>query len=486
LANGDFRFHVKLAGWKTIPVIETWPLACRGLLESRPNLPSAPNFWIETGRSITERPFSRRAPRRDGPSSRLRFLHRESMAAQFAGSRSLDERRRRRIAGTWDEDAATPPPLPGGTNPETAISAGNYTPRNRRRLPLQRIIPARFWKHAVIAGFVLAVGVGIFALDRQSRQIAQSLGPSAGDFASARTGRLLPFFSGVLLAVSAELSLLIGWVRSRSRTDFSGRFRIWRWASAAGFLLAATVLLDLHLLWSRTLIWRLKLDFAHAETLCWLAPAIGCGSVLIRDLLADIRGCRGSSTFLWLAVVSWGASVTVLLGGGEFIEDATWLALAVRSAATFGYYCLFVSLLLQARFVLFVSAEPPAQCPSLAARSVKTVLRVAMRPMYGAAGLLRRKQNATAADGRRKSKRRRNEEDAGPPVRVNADTSSGTQAFVTKDFQDSRRVSGDNTSGGKRTLRVDEPHELRDLAGDGKKASRRSRKHKRSKSRASS
>lgn len=404
--------------------------------------------------------MSRRAPiQGGGPSSHLGFFPRELMAAQFAGSRSLDERRRRRIAGTWDEDAAAPPPQTREAGRDTPISTGSYTPRSRRRLPLQRIIPIRLWKHVVIAGIVLAVGIGIFALERQSGWIARTLGPAAGEFVSAKTGRLLPFFCGLLLAVSAELSLLIGWVRSRSRTDFSGRFRIWRWASTAGFLLAATVMLDLHLLWSRTLIWRLKLDFAHAETLCWLAPAVGCGSVLLRDLLADIRSCRGSSAFLWLAVLSWGASLFLQLGGDALQIEAALNALAVRAAATLGCWSLFAGLLLQARFVLIVSAEPPPQRPSRIFKTLAATAGYMLKPVRGASRWRRRKRT------------RRKEHAAVEPATETKATDNA--------FQDKRRVSGD------RTVRIDQPHELGELADGEKQKPRRSRKRKRSKSRAS-
>jgi hypothetical protein len=388
------------------------------------------------------------------------------MAARFAGSRSLDERRRRRIAGAGEGDAPTPPAVPTEFPPDSAtISGGDYSPRSRRRLLLQRIIPARLWKHVLAAGIVLAAGMGIVALDHAAPRIAQALGPAAGEFVAVRTGRLLPFYCGVLLAAAAQLALLIWWVRSRSRTDFSGRFHIWRWAAAAGFLLAAAVVLDLHVVWSRTLIWRLKLNFAHCETLCWLAPAVGCGSVLVRDLLADMRNCRAGSTFLWLAVLSWGASVFLQVGGGEMFGDETSRALAVWAAAAFGYYSLFVGLLLHARFVLFRSAEPPEQRPSSVVRALKSALSLAVKPARRAARLLRKRRKATVA------RETGGHSDTGP-------------------FQDSRRESrgaaAASSSSSGRTIRIDEPHVTGGPSGTSKAKAGRSRKKKRDKSRSSS
>jgi hypothetical protein len=386
------------------------------------------------------------------------------MAARFAGSRSLDERRRRRIAGTGEGDA-THPDVPTRPHTDSATSSGgDYTPRSRRRLPLQRIIPAQLWKHVFAAGIVLIAGVGIVVLDHASPRIAQTLGPAAGEFVSVRSGLLLPFYCSMLLAAAAQLALLIWWVRSRSRSDFSGRFHIWRWAAAAGFLLAAAVVLDLHVVWSRTLIWRLRLDFAHCETLCWLAPAVGCGSVLIRDLLADMRNCRSGSSFLWLAVLSWGTSVFLQLGGGGMLHEETSRTLVVWAAAAFGYYSLFVGLLLQARFVLFKSAEPPEPRPSPAVRALKSVLSLAAKPMRRAARLLRkRRKSAVARD-------------------------TGGQSDTGR-FHDSRRESREtaaasSTSSG-RTIRFDEPHVTDELSGARTGKSGRSRKKKRDKSRAS-
>ena len=417
------------------------------------------------------------------------------MAVQFAGSRSLDERRRRRLAGISDEEVTI---VPVDSFGKSTASTGVASNRMRQRLPLRRIISPRLWKHALIAGVTLLIGVAIVALGTESQKVSELLGPSVGEFVSADHGRLLPFFNATLLMISAELSLLIWWVRSRSRTDFSGRFGIWRWASVVGFTVAACLFLDLHLVWSRTLIWRLDLDFAHCEILCWLAPVVGCGSVLIRDLMADMRNCRSSSTFLWLAVLSWSTSIATLLAGSQVVDDASRRALIVSGSAAFGHYCLFVSLLLHARRVIFVSADPPELRPSLWQQAAKALGGVLLKPVRILFHGRRREHQENRQPDQAKESRTRSRKRKKPPVSVPTkdDSTSNltdddhqdgqTQAFVADDFTKDSKSTRETcespnpavkTAAG-RTIRFDEPHETGESGRQRIPGSRKSKKRR--------
>ena len=283
------------------------------------------------------------------------------MAASFAGSRSLDERRRRRIAGEWKSEDV---PVGISTPVETSESVIESAQRpaaapSHHHLPLRRVISPRLWKHCGIAAFVLLLGVLVFWAGFETERIGRTAGPAAARLVSFERNRLLKFYGAVLIAAASQLALLIWWVRSKSHTDFSGRFSIWRWAAAVGLVVSTGLLLELDVVCSRTLIWLLKIDFVHCETLCWLAPLIGCGSVLIRDLLIDMRNCRASISLLWMAIVGWASSIVILLGGDVLGVDQNLRPVIVSVCATVGHYCLFVSLLLHARSVIFISAEPP-------------------------------------------------------------------------------------------------------------------------------
>src|SRR5580658_10269081 len=81
---------------------------------------------------------------------------------QFAGSRSLDERRRRRLAVESDDAQAEVPaaPIP------RRVSAIKTPAKSRGpgQFPLRKIISSRLWKHATVglSGVLLAGGI-VFA-----------------------------------------------------------------------------------------------------------------------------------------------------------------------------------------------------------------------------------------------------------------------------------------------------------------------------------
>ncbi|MFQ5730429.1 MAG: hypothetical protein ACE5KM_00595 [Planctomycetaceae bacterium] len=387
------------------------------------------------------------------------------MATGFAGSRSLDERRRRRIAGNQG-----PAPSDESTPIDRPQVAGDpsrsFSPRSRRRLPLRRIISPGIWKHAGIALLLALCCAARVWAGCEYERIGENLGADAREFFELSNRRLTAFLGGMLLVGAAQLSLLIWWVRSHSRSDFSGRYRIWRWAAPVGFFAAACAFIDLHVLWGRTVVWCLDLSFPNAEVLCWVAPLIGCGCVLFRDIATDMRRCRTSSTLLRAAVVGWSVSIGLLLNVGESIGPAL-REVVVVSAALAGHYCLFTGLLVHARYVIFVSAEPPQPRPSLAGR------------LWG---------RIAAARAARKQKRRRHDpkadagetsKPAGDPRSVTAVTPTASEPGPEDSSGDSRksRMSKKNSAG--RTVRIDEPHSTQDLGNLSKKERRRRRKRQR-------
>lgn len=313
------------------------------------------------------------------------------MTARFAGSRSLDERRRRRLAGEWDESASG---RAAASAAEETESTTSETPSRRgrrrkpaRRLPLRRLISPRLWKHGVLAFSLFALGAGLLWGGFESQRIGEALGPDVRSLVAFENAKLIRGFGGLLLFVAAQFALLIWYVRSRSRCDYSGRYRSWAWAAGAGFLFSASVSLELHLAWSAMLRYSLHLEIPNIGTLCWLAPALGCGSVLFRDLYADMRDCRSSVAFLRLALLGWSAAAVQQLGYGLSLESRTE-ALAVSAAALFGHYCLFLSMLLHARFVIFVSAEPPEPRTPL----WRTALSAVLRPLRASLRVVRRRR----------------------------------------------------------------------------------------------
>lgn len=313
------------------------------------------------------------------------------MTARFAGSRSLDERRRRRLAGEWDSSEAVGDESDSTQSIESdAIAKPARTGRRRkpaRRLPLRRLISPRAWKLGVVAVLLFAFGVGSIWSGYESETIGQTLGPDVERLIEPGHSRLVRAFGGLLLFVAAQLALLIWYVRSRSRRDFSGRYRSWAWGAGTGFVFSASVSLELHRFWSAAIGHVMRLDTPHFDTLCWLAPAMGCGTVLLRDLYSDMRDCRTSVFFLRMAFVCWTAAAVWLLGYGVPVPDQFSQSI-IPALSLLGHYCLFLALLVHTRFVIFISAEPPDPRRSL----VGSAIRIATTPLQAAIRRSKRKR----------------------------------------------------------------------------------------------
>jgi len=287
-----------------------------------------------------------------------------------------------------------------------------------------------------VAVVALAIGVGIVWAGWQAEVIGQRMGPAMQRLVSLSGGRLVRGFGGLLLFLAAQLALVIWWVRSRSHTDFSGRYRIWAWVSGAGFVFSASVSLGLHRVWSESLLYLLEANFPHGTTLCWLAPAVGCASVLLRDAYADMRDCRSSTTFLWLAMMNWSAAAVQLLGWGVGLPRE-WAAVVVISLALAGHYCLFVSMLLHARFVTFVSAEPPRRRHPLLMPLLRRLLAAVRMRRTSSAKHNRNKERSTdtASDTAPENGARQPEAGGEKPGRKTAKESSSKQTTPPTDKQ---------------------------------------------------
>ena len=287
------------------------------------------------------------------------------MVARFAGARSLDDRRRRRIVTGTDTDID--PPITGNRVANRPNEHGDESPGRSSvptdHLPLRKLISPRLWKHAVIGTAGLAVGASLLMAAMADWSTMSSYGPDVPRMLSVTAARAVTGFAGILLFLAGELSLLCWWARSRSAGDFSGSYRIWMPTAAALMLWSGCSATGIHRLLGMIAAPLLSVGPDHAATMCWLLPAIVCGIVICRPLSADMRGCRLSLSMLWLAATG---SLTAgwLLLGFPFPLAGSARELAQSGSAILGNWFLFMSMLLHARHVIYVTAEPPAARPS--------------------------------------------------------------------------------------------------------------------------
>lgn len=296
------------------------------------------------------------------------------MSASFAGSRSLDERRRRRLAAGGEGGGDSAHVNVADRPPETSsLDAAVQTiapPSVRPHFPLRKLISPRRWKHWGLATAALCVGSLILALGADAARLEATLGPGGRRLFDLAAGRAATAYSSLLWLLSGQLAVLIWWARSRSLQDFDGRYRIWSWTSAMCLVGALSLASGAHLAWSETFLWLSSIQFWNCGPLVWMAPAAGCGAVMLRELHQEMRGCRASLAMLWLAVVGWAAAATFRLAGG-FADETSARDLIHAGTAMLGHLCLFTSFLLHSRHVLYESADPARRRPKKLARRLR-------------------------------------------------------------------------------------------------------------------
>jgi hypothetical protein len=311
----------------------------------------------------------------------------------FAGSRSLDERRRRRLASGADtvalETVAEPAPR------RTTAAKAKRTGRGSAHFPLRKVISIRYWKLASVILLATLTAVGILAGGWAAGLYPEQLGPGFVIFFRLDSARLVRAFAALGLVLAGEMALLIGWARAQSLQDFSGRYRGWLLCAICAFLAAVGLETQLAAAWSATAVWFWPSAFPSAHltqraTLAWIVPAVVCGAFVHAYLVREMRDCRLSLAFVWLAFLSGGAAAALVLG--RPLPFPTQQARLVECGVALAFViCVVSSFLLHARHVIYVCVDPPAVRPS------RFVARLRMlRPST----LLRFKRSKTKKSGK--------------------------------------------------------------------------------------
>ena len=277
------------------------------------------------------------------------------MTARFAGSRSLDERRRRRLA----TDSENPESSKDSSAAPTTIEMPRASAPSH--FPVRKAISRRLWKIWGIGMIGLASAAGILAAGQFAATQSELLGPGFVRLFSFPESRAATFFCATQLMLAGQLALLIWWVRSRSLNDFKGRYRVWTWGAMTAFLGAFAIVTDGHLAFSETVCWLWTEPFWNKEVLCWLLPTAVVGLVLTWSLKSDMRECRSSVSMLWLATVCGGLWAVLAV---DLQIQIPAIVDTHRQSAQLGLgmlmtMCLFMSMLLHARYVVYNTAEPP-------------------------------------------------------------------------------------------------------------------------------
>ena len=283
------------------------------------------------------------------------------MSGQFAGSKSLDERRRRRLASDDSNSQSAK------THNEADASRPLPARPPSEQFPLRRIISRAQWKLALSLFGVTCVATLILALGHLPRFAGGAYGPGVERLAADHAARLTTVVIGGLLLAAAQLSWLIRWARSRSLRDFRARYRIWWWSAAALAISGLSILIDAPAALAATIAWATNWPPILGGLAAYeLAPALVAIVLLFPGLQRDMRGCRTSRAFLFMATLIFLAAGGATLASDSFVNlmrnaiPQVAPQLVIQSLWLAGTINLFAAFLFHARFVIYESVEPPA------------------------------------------------------------------------------------------------------------------------------
>ncbi len=279
------------------------------------------------------------------------------MSTGFAGSRSMDERRRRRLASESLEslDDSNDDSTPTSNARTNRFAAGQY--------PLRTLIFPKRWKLAAYYLPIFLCFSGLIALDfyRLEWCAPESV---LSTYLSLEQSPLALFLTGSLLFFSGQIALLIAALRTQSLHDFSGRYRLWKYVAGGLFLFALCTTTQLHQVWASTVIELQLFDWGpHTQLLAWLIPALVIGFTVSLMSYLEMRGDRAGLNFTILAVATYMTYLTFTLTG-NLIPWESHHNLIGAGILFFAHWSLFTSLLLHTHHLLYRSVDLPEKAPS--------------------------------------------------------------------------------------------------------------------------
>lgn len=267
----------------------------------------------------------------------------------LTGTRSPDDRRRRRLAVAGDlADVAD-------------LDAGGVGVLRERIGDLPSAspwLPRQLWKRNALYGifWIFVVGTG-FVLMKPFPPHPQ-IAPAVEHLTQGARPILRIYMDVVLWMLAGQFAAIVGWYRSHSQLDFQGRYRVWAWAAvvltAWGFFAGTS----LHTAVAAVAGPQLRWPIWRAEIVVWLVPAVLAG--LSVWWLAD-RDMQRNAMSVWLVRTSLG--ILLACGLGELftheMSAVTWFPAAMMMCQLAGVGLLITGLWQQAWYVAYVSADPP-------------------------------------------------------------------------------------------------------------------------------
>lgn len=306
------------------------------------------------------------------------------MSVNFAGARTVDDRRRRRIAQEEQETESVSRASSGYSSP---IHSRPDLPEGiRERSPLDAAIPQnRFWL-TVLLGIAFGITGGslyLGILDHLEIATGVSLFAPLYNLDSGITSRIIP---GLMFLLSAQLCGVIFWHRQQNSRDFNGYYRTWLWAATSWLIFGAMILCGGHEIFGLLVAKGLCLPLSGTEKYLWVAPALAIVMEIVRGLDRELGNNRWAWWMYAGCLTTTGFAVASLFGWAPLPNElGNLLLLKISCAAT--PLMLFSTCLLHTHHVMHVTAAPApvrrspvlkfvAALPSLGWKVLSTLFRV--------------------------------------------------------------------------------------------------------------
>ena len=271
------------------------------------------------------------------------------MSIQFAGSKSQDDRRRRRLVVNADDPADDS--VSEGTS---GTGVASELVASSAAAPWVPVYEWRIWTYAALIG--LLVSGAAFALT-QPHAFRPELAPLTQHLLQGDRPVLAVLIQTIFCALAAQLAILIGWYRAQCKLDFRGHYRVWTWASIFFSMAALCSATGTHLLLGQMthqaglLPWR-------GETVSWMLPACVAALLVVVRLDRDVRRSRCS---LYTLRVGWllGIAAACLELYASELQAYPWAGPTRVILPMFVTATVFVGLWLHARVVAYICPDPP-------------------------------------------------------------------------------------------------------------------------------
>ncbi len=325
------------------------------------------------------------------------------MSVQFVGARSSDDRRRRRLAVSAEGSG-------------TALSPEDAARIERRGLSADSIvavaapwIPQALWR-IWTAGVLLLVGLALVGIASvRPLALRPELQSLQTHLLEQSRPVLVDYLQSVVWTGITAWALLIGWYRSRSESDFGGRYRIWTWFAGLLAVVGFCAGTDAHQALARIAV-EFKLLPEHVGSLIWQIPLLSAGLPLGLIIDRDLRRSRMTLILYRItAVVLLTAAAAPLFQ--QALAGAPWFEYAAILLPLTGMGLLFLTLWLQSWCVAYFCPDPP----EIAAGRPSLLIRVLgpIAVLFGSLSRLFRRKPADGGDEEApKPRRRRKKADA--------------------------------------------------------------------------